>query len=94
MPEHVENARTDDPTFQQEQAHLSELYAKLVEFRDELTAELEATHAESVKDLLEMSEEVNVDVLDLDDPNYDDLAEAAASIEALNSIIDAYNQHH
>ena len=41
-----------------------------------------------------MSEEVNVDVLDLDDPNYDDLAEAAASIEALNSIIDAYNQFH
>ena len=94
MPEHVENAHADDPTFQQEQAHLSELYAKLVEIRDELTAELEATHAESVKDLLEMSEEVNVDVLDLDDPNYDDLAEAAASIEALNSIIDAYNQHH
>ena len=83
-----------DPVFAAEQDHLSELYAQLVRIRDEISAELEATHAESVKDLLEMSEEVNVDVLDIDDPNYDDIAEAAASIEALNSIIDAYNQHH
>lgn len=83
-----------DPIFQAEQDHLTELYAKLLKIRDDIAAELEASHATSVKDLLEMSEEVNVDVLDLDDPNYDDLAEAAASIEALNSIIDAYNQHH
>ena len=83
-----------DPIFQAEQDHLTELYAKLLKIRDDIAAELEASHATSVKDLLEMSEEVNVDVLDLDDPNYADLAEAAASIEALNSIIDAYNQHH
>lgn len=93
MPENVETTH-DDPIFAAEQDHLSELYAQLVKIRDDISAELEATHAESVRDLLEMSEEVNVDVLDLDDPNYDDLAEAAASIEALNSIIDAYNQHH
>ena len=89
-----QTSQHDDPIFQQEQAHLSEIYAKLVQIRDSITAELDATHATSVKDLIEMSEEVNVDVLDVDDPNYDDLAEAAASIEALNSIIDAYNQHH
>lgn len=89
-----QTSQHDDPIFQQEQAHLTELYAQLVQIRDAISAELERTHATSVKDLLEMSEEVNVDVLDVDDPNYDDLAEAAASIEALNSIIDAYNQHH
>lgn len=89
-----ENVHVNDPVFEQEQAHLSELYAQLVEIRDNLSSVLEATHATSVKDLIEMSEDVNVDVLDIDDPNYDDLAEAAASIEVLNSIIDAYNQHH
>ena len=94
MSESAEATHTDDPIFQQEQEHLSELYTKLVQIRDDISAELERTHATSVRDLLEMSEEVNVDVLDLDDPNYDDLAEAAASIEALNSIIDAYNQFH
>ena len=95
MPERTEGAdRADDPVFSAEQAHLTELYAQLLQIRDDIAAELKATHASSVKDLLEMSEEVNVDVLDLDDPNYDDIAEAAASIEALNSIIDAYNQHH
>ena len=92
--EQLESDQHDDPIFQQEQAHLTELYAKLTQIRDDISAELERTHATSVRDLLEMSEEVNVDVLDLDDPNYDDLAEAAASIEALNSIIDAYNQFH
>lgn len=92
--EQLESDQHDDPIFQQEQAHLTELYAKLTQIRDDVSAELERTHATSVRDLLEMSEEVNVDVLDLDDPNYDDLAEAAASIEALNSIIDAYNQFH
>lgn len=92
--EQLESDQHDDPIFQQEQAHLNELYAKLTQIRDDISAELERTHATSVRDLLEMSEEVNVDVLDLDDPNYDDLAEAAASIEALNSIIDAYNQFH
>lgn len=92
--EQLESDQHDDPIFRQEQAHLTELYAKLTQIRDDISAELERTHATSVRDLLEMSEEVNVDVLDLDDPNYDDLAEAAASIEALNSIIDAYNQFH
>ncbi len=92
--EQLESDQHDDPIFQQEQAHLTELYVKLTQIRDDISAELERTHATSVRDLLEMSEEVNVDVLDLDDPNYDDLAEAAASIEALNSIIDAYNQFH
>ena len=92
LTEHATDA--DDPIFAAEQAHLSELYAQLVKIKEDISAELEATHASSVKDLLEMSEEVNVDVLDLDDPNYDDIAEAAASIEALNSIIDVYNQHH
>ncbi len=91
MPEQSDH---DDPVFDEEQAHLTELYAKLLEIRDATTAELEANQATSVKDLIEMSEEVNVDVLDVDDPNYDDLAEAAASIEALNSIIDVYNLHH
>ncbi|HJA28175.1 MAG TPA: AAA family ATPase [Candidatus Olsenella pullicola] len=92
--EQLESDQHDDPIFQQEQTHLTELYAKLTQIRDDISSELERTHATSVRDLLEMSEEVNVDVLDLDDPNYDDLAEAAASIEALNSIIDAYNQFH
>lgn len=86
--------QTDDPVLEAEQAHLDELYAELVRIRDHITKELGENHAESVRDLLRMSEEVNVDAFDADEQNYDDIAEAAAAIETLNSIIDTYNLYH
>lgn len=86
--------QTDDPVLEAEQARLDELYAELVRIRDHITKELGENHAESVRDLLHMSEEVNVDAFDADEQDYDDIAEAAAAIETLNSIIDTYNLYH
>lgn len=86
--------QTDDPVLEAEQAHLDELYAELVRIRDHITKELGENHAESVRDLLRMSEEVHVDAFDADEQNYDDIAEAAAAIETLNGIIDTYNLYH
>ena len=78
-----------DEVFAQEQKHLSETYARLVSMRDELTNELEVRHASIAQDLINMSEEVSLDFI-----GADETMETLAAIETLNSVIDAYNQHH
>ena len=80
----------NDPVFAEEQAHLSEIYAKLVSMRDELSAELETSHSGAAADLRALSDEIR--------PDYggaaDEVMETLAAIETLNSVIDAYNQYH
>ena len=87
MPEQTDTARVDDPIFQQEQAHLSELYAQLLKIRDDISQDLETNHAGAKQDLIDMSEEVRLDF-----GGADETIETLAAIETLNSIIDAYNQ--
>lgn len=79
----------DDPVFEEEQAHLTELYAKLLEIRDSVTQDLETNHAGARQDLIEMSEEIRLDF-----GGADETIETLAAIETLNSVIDAYNQYH
>ncbi len=81
--------QTNDPIFQQEQEHLSKLYAKLLEMRDAIGEDLESNHAGARQDLLDMSEEVRLDF-----GGADETIETLAAIETLNSVIDAYNQYH
>lgn len=78
-----------DETFQEEQRHLSETYAKLVAMRDELSRELETKHKGIAQDLIDMSEEVTLDFV-----GADETMETLAAIETLNSVIDTYNQYH
>ena len=78
-----------DPIFAAEQAHLSELYAKLLRIRDDISQDLETNHAGAKQDLIDMSEEVRLDF-----GGADETIETLAAIETLNSIIDAYNQYH
>ena len=78
-----------DPIFQAEQDHLSELYAQLLKIRDDITADLESSHQGARQDLIDMSEEVRLDF-----GGADETIETLAAIETLNSIIDAYNQYH
>ena len=78
-----------DEIFEAEQAHLTKTYAKLLSIREELTHEIEVTHASARQDLIDMSEEIR--------PDYggdDEAMETLAAIETLNAVIDAYNQHH
>ncbi|WP_072373150.1 HelD family protein [Thermophilibacter mediterraneus] len=89
MAETVEHTHSDDPIFQQEQAHLTELYAKLLQIRDDITAELGSKEAGARQDLIDMSEEVRLDF-----GGADETIETLAAIEGLNAVIDAYNQHH
>ena len=78
-----------DEVFEQEQAHLSEVYAKLEGIRDELAAGLESGHEGAAQDLIDMSEEIRLNF-----NSSDETMETLAAIETLNSIIDAYNQYH
>lgn len=78
-----------DPVFDEEQAHLSQVYAKLEAIRDSLTREIEVTHREAAQDLRDMSEEVRLNF-----SSADETMETLAAIETLNSVIDAYNQNH
>jgi DNA helicase-2/ATP-dependent DNA helicase PcrA len=78
-----------DETFEIEQRHLSETYAKLEQLRDELYEELEVKQKAAAKDLVDMSEEVRPDFA-----GPDETLETLAAIETLNAVIDAYNQNH
>ena len=78
-----------DPIFEQEQAHLSSLYEKLLKMRDDISHDLETSHAGAAQDLITMSEEVRLDF-----GGADETMETLAAIETLNSVIDAYNQYH
>lgn len=78
-----------DKTFEEEQRHLSEVYATIVRLRDELTEELEVHQQQAAEDLERMSEELHPDTFGVD---ADEIMETLAAIETLNSVIDAYNQ--
>ncbi len=78
-------------TFQEEQLHLKETYAKICELRDALTEELEIHQAAAAQDLRDMSSELRPDVAGVE---ADEAMETLAAIETLNSVIDAYNQQH
>lgn len=80
---------TTDPVFEEESEHLATTYAKLVELRDTLTAELESGHKGAAQDLKDLSDEVRVDF-----GGADETLETLAAIETLNAVIDAYNQYH
>ena len=84
-----ESNQADDPIFQEEQAHLNELYKKLLGYRDELTHQLEHEHKAAAADLVTMSEEIRPDFT-----GADETMETLAAIETLNAVIDAYNQYH
>ncbi len=78
-----------DQTFQEEQEHLSGIYAQLLELREALTTELEISHKGIAQDLIDMSEEIRPDFV-----GADETMETLAAIETLNSVIDTYNQIH
>ena len=78
-----------DKTFEEEQQHLTEVYATIVKLRDELTEELEIHQQQAEEDLERMSEELHPDTFGVD---ADEIMETLAAIETLNSVIDAYNQ--
>ena len=78
-----------DPTFVEEQQHLSDTYATLLSMRDSLSEELEVKHKGIAQDLIDMSEEITLDFV-----GADETMETLAAIETLNSIIDTYNQYH
>ena len=85
----IETAAPDDPILAEEQAHLSEIYAKLLAMRDELAEELEHGHEGAAADLRELSDEIRPDF-----GGADETMETLAAIETLNAVIDAYNQYH
>ena len=89
MPDQLNDTHADDPAFQQEQAHLSELYAQLLKIRDDISQDLDTNHAGAKQDLIDMSEEVRLDF-----GGADETIETLAAIETLNAVIDAYNQYH
>ena len=80
-----------DKTFEEEQAHLKEVYRTILELRDELTAELDESQATAAQDLLNLSDEIRPDVAGIE---ADEAMETLAAIETLNAVIDAYNQRH
>ena len=87
----TEPTATDDPILAEEQAHLSQIYAKLLAIRDELTESLEHGHADAAQDLRDLSDEIRPDTSGI---AYDEVMETLAAIETLNAVIDAYNQYH
>ncbi|MGI6756038.1 MAG: HelD family protein [Atopobiaceae bacterium] len=80
---------TNDQIFDEEQAHLHDIYQQIVEIRDELEENLKTKHAQAAQDLRDMSEEVKVNF-----SSWDETMETLAAIETLNSVIDVYNQVH
>ena len=80
-----------DKTFEEEQHHLSEVYATICSLRDELTADLERHHATAAQDLKDLSDEIRPDTAGIE---ADEVMETLAAIETLNAVIDAYNQRH
>ncbi|MBR3314503.1 MAG: UvrD-helicase domain-containing protein [Atopobiaceae bacterium] len=80
-----------DKTYEEEQRHLSEVYATICSLHDELTAELERHHATAAQDLKDLSDELRPDTAGIE---ADEAMETLAAIETLNAVIDAYNQRH
>ena len=82
-------AEERDEVFEQEQAHLSEVYAKLQAVHDAIVDDLEVNQKLARQDLIDMSEEIRPDF-----GGDDEAMETLAAIETLNAVIDAYNQSH
>ena len=82
-------AESHDEVFAQEQAHLSEVYAKLQAVHDAIVEDLEVNQRMARQDLIDMSEEIRPDF-----GGADEAMETLAAIETLNAVIDAYNQQH
>ncbi|MBQ9059187.1 MAG: AAA family ATPase [Atopobiaceae bacterium] len=78
-----------DEIFEAEQQHLSEIYQQLLTMRQDLSEHIEVAQKAAAQDLIDMSEEIRVDF-----GGEDETLETLAAIETLNSVIDAYNQHH
>ncbi len=66
----------------QEQEHLSHVYQKLVEIREDLDTTLNTTQKDAARDLRQMSEEIRPDF-----GGADETIETLAAIETLNSVI-------
>ena len=74
-----------DPVFEEEQAHLSETYAKLQRIEREVRAQLEASLAEALADKEGLFDEMTRDFAS------DIQLETLAELEAANRVIEGYN---
>lgn len=74
-----------DAVFEEEQAHLSETYAKLLAIRDEVRGQLEGDLAEALEDKENLFDELTRDF------SADIQLETLTELEALNRIIEGYN---
>ena len=82
-------ADADDPVFQQEQAHLSEVHAALRRMGRDLAAKLDKTSGEAAQDKKDMADE-----LALNFAGDDEALETAAELATINRVIEAYNISH
>ena len=82
-------ADADDPVFQQEQAHLSEVHAALRRMGRDLAAKLDKTRGEAAQDKKDMADE-----LALNFAGDDEALETAAELATINRVIEAYNISH
>lgn len=76
----------NDPVFQQEQQHLTQVYATLRDIGRALSARLDATRAEAAQDKKDMADE-----LALNFAGDDEALETAAELATINRVIEAYN---
>ena len=89
MADEQSTDQSTDPTFVEEQEHLSAIYAQLEEIYADLTEEIEVRHKNAAQDLRDLSDEIRIDF-----GGADETMETLAAIETLNSVIDTYNQQH
>ena len=75
----------NDPIFEEEQAHLSETYAKLQHIEREVREKLEADRAEALSDKEDLFDEMTRDF------SRDIQLETLAELEAMNRVIEGYN---
>lgn len=76
---------TDDAVFNEEQAHLTDTYAKLQQIEREVREQLEADLAEALSDKEDLFDEMTRDF------SRDIQLETLAELEAMNRIIESYN---
>ena len=75
----------NDPIFEEEQAHLSQTYAKLQHIEREVREKLEADRAEALSDKEDLFDEMTRDF------SRDIQLETLAELEAMNRVIEGYN---
>lgn len=81
-----EGAQQRDAAFEEEQAHLSAVYAELVRMRGDLARKIAQIDADAAADKDAMAEE-----LTLNATSFDEAFETYAAFAAANSVIDGYN---